>query len=267
MKLTMLGTGNATAIHCYNTCFTLSNEKGYFLVDAGGGNQILKILDEEKIELSDIHDIFVTHGHTDHLLGIIWMIRMIGTKIYRGFYEGDLRIFCHKELEEIVRNICNLTIWGNVTRQFDQRIHFINIEDEKEQKILGCQVKFFDIQSTKMKQFGFFMTTPDGSSLVCCGDEPLREDTEKFARECDWLLHEAFCMYEDREYFKPYEKHHSTVKDACEMAEHLGVKNLILYHTEDKNMAERKERYLAEGTQFYSGNLFVPYDREVFEIV
>ena len=40
MKLTMLGTGNATAIHCYNTCFTLSNEKGYFLVDAGGGNQI-----------------------------------------------------------------------------------------------------------------------------------------------------------------------------------------------------------------------------------
>lgn len=111
------------------------------------------------------------------------------------------------------------------------------------------------------------MTTPDGSSLVCCGDEPLREDTEKFARECDWLLHEAFCMYEDREYFKPYEKHHSTVKDACEMAEHLGVKNLILYHTEDKNMAERKERYLAEGTQFYSGNLFVPYDREVFEIV
>ena len=32
--ITMLGTGNALATRCYNTCFTLHGEKGVLLVDA-----------------------------------------------------------------------------------------------------------------------------------------------------------------------------------------------------------------------------------------
>lgn len=36
--ITILGTGNAHATRCYNTCFTLHSEKGILLVDAGGGN-------------------------------------------------------------------------------------------------------------------------------------------------------------------------------------------------------------------------------------
>lgn len=47
--ITMLGTGNAHATQCYNTCFTLHSEKGVLLVDAGGGNGILTQL--EKITL------------------------------------------------------------------------------------------------------------------------------------------------------------------------------------------------------------------------
>ena len=52
MKLTMLGTGHATVTKCYNTCFVLSEQDRHFLVDAGGGNQILRILEEEAIPLS-----------------------------------------------------------------------------------------------------------------------------------------------------------------------------------------------------------------------
>lgn len=41
------------------------------------------------IQLEDIHDIFITHEHIDHLLGVIWLIRMIGQKkIGQGKYEG-----------------------------------------------------------------------------------------------------------------------------------------------------------------------------------
>ena len=81
-----------------------------------------------------------------------------------------------------------------------------------------------------------------------------------------WLLHEAFCLYGDRERFKPYEKHHSTVKDACELAESLRIPNLVLWHTEDKDLRHRKERYLAEGKRYYSGNLYVPDDRERLDL-
>ena len=79
-----------------------------------------------------------------------------------------------------------------------------------------------------------------------------------------WLLHEAFCLYSQADLFSPYEKHHSTVKDACELAEQLKVKNLLLYHTEDKNIKNRKELYLAEGKKYYHGNLYVPNDLESF---
>ena len=51
-----------------------------------------------------------------------------------------------------------------------------------------------------------------------------------------------------------------------ELAEQLHVKNLILYHTEDTNLARRKELYTAEGQEYYKGNLFVPNDLEVFEL-
>ena len=44
MKLTMLGTGNAVVTACYNTCFTLDEDGGYFLVDGGGGNTVLRRL-------------------------------------------------------------------------------------------------------------------------------------------------------------------------------------------------------------------------------
>ena len=41
MKLTILGTGNATVTECYNTCFVISDNDRHFMVDGGGGNTIL----------------------------------------------------------------------------------------------------------------------------------------------------------------------------------------------------------------------------------
>ena len=42
--------------------------------------------------------------------------------------------------------------------------------------------------------------------------------------------------------------------------------NLILYHTEDKNIEHRQELYLEEGKVYYDGNLFVPDDLDVIEL-
>ena len=45
-------------------------------------------------------------------------------------------------------------------------------------------------------------------------------------------------------------------------ATELGVENLVLWHTEDTRLPERKTLYTAEGRQYFSGNLFVPDDLE-----
>jgi ribonuclease BN (tRNA processing enzyme) len=127
---------------------------------------------------------------------------------------------------------------------------------------IGLEVECFDIVSTKEKQFGFRTCLPDGQSLVCLGDEPYNACNQMYVEGADWLLCEAFCLYEDRERFKPYEKHHSTALDAGRLAAQLGVKNLLLYHTEDKTLATRKERYTAEAASQFSGKVYVPEDLE-----
>ena len=123
-----------------------------------------------------------------------------------------------------------------------------------------------DILSTKAKQYGFTMLLKNGQKLTCAGDEPLNENCFGYAEGSDWLMHEAFCLYSQRDQYDPYEKHHSTVREACELAAYLNVPNLILYHTEDDNIERRKALYTAEGRLYYKGNLYVPDDLECIEL-
>ena len=80
------------------------------------------------------------------------------------------------------------------------------------------------------------------------------------------MLCEAFCLLAHADIFKPYEKHHSTVADAAKLASELEIPHLVLWHTEDRNYAERKQLYTAEARQHYAGDLYVPNDLEVIEL-
>ncbi|MFR5602338.1 MAG: MBL fold metallo-hydrolase [Lachnospiraceae bacterium] len=265
-QLYALGTGNATVTHYYNTCFAIRDEEQFFLIDTGGGNGILRILEDMKIDLRQIHHIFITHEHTDHILGVIWMIRVIATRMRNGVYEGDLNIYCHEGLMDTITTLCRLTVQGKFFQMIGDRIHLIPVQDGETRRILDYDVTFFDIHSTKAKQYGFTMTLKNGKRLTCCGDEPFNPLCESYVAGSDWMLHEAFCLYSQRDVFKPYEKHHSTVKDACELATKLDVKNLILWHTEDKSFGHRKELYLEEGTPYFSGGLYIPDDRDIIPL-
>ena len=266
MKLTMLGTGSALVTECYNTCFVISDGNRHFLVDVGGGNEVLHRLKMAGIDWKNIHDIFVTHKHIDHLLGIVWMIRLICQNMAKGTYEGETTIYGHDEVISLVRELSEKLLQPKQTRFLGDRLHLEVVEDGNTREILGKDVTFFDIDSTKAKQFGFTMNMGEGKKLTCCGDEPYNPCEKKYAKNSTWLLHEAFCLYGEADIFSPYEKHHSTVKDACELAEALEVEHLILYHTEDKNIKHRKELYTAEGQQYYHGHLFVPEDLEEIDL-
>ena len=261
-ELILLGTGNATVTKCYNTCFAIKTGEEYFLIDTGGGNGIMAQLEKAEIPMEQIHEIFMSHEHTDHLLGLIWLIRMIATRMKKGQYEGELNIYCHEELKETILTIAKLTVQGKFFKMIGERIFFHSVADGETRNILGYDVQFFDIRSTKAKQFGFTMRLKNGKKFTFVGDEPYQEHEKEYAEGADWLLHEAFCLYRDRDIYKPYEKHHTTVKEACENAEMLQAANLILYHTEDKNIVNRKSLYSEEGKQYYHGNLLVPDDLE-----
>ena len=266
MKITMLGTGSALATECYNTCFILSDKGKNFLVDAGGGNTILHNINHAGFTLSEIHDVFISHSHIDHLLGAIWVIRIAAQQMNAGKISGEMYIYSHDEVIALLDEISGKLLLPYQYDYVHKRIHLITVSKNETRKIIGHDIKFFDINSARTKQFGFIMDYDNGKKLAFCGDEPCHESSYDYVRGCDWLCHEAFCLHSEAEIFKPYEKHHSTVKDACITAQRLGVKNLLLYHTEDSDLAHRKERYTAEGRQYYSGKIFVPNDFDIIEI-
>ncbi len=266
-QLYVFGTGHAAVTHYYNTCFAIRSDDRFFMVDAGGGNGILGILKNMDVRFEQIHDIFVTHEHTDHILGIVWMVRFIATKIITGSYDGDLHIYCHDGLVSTIDTLCRLTLQGKLYQMIGKRIHLIAVHDGETLRIMDYDVTFFDIRSSKTKQFGFTTTLASGKRLTCTGDEPYNPLCASFVKGSHWLLHEAFCLYEEHECHKPYEKHHSTVKDACQLASDMDIPNLVLWHTEDTTtLGCRKERYLAEGHTYYSGSLFVPDDQEILDL-
>ena len=266
MKLIMLGTGNAVVTECYNTCFILENNGDYLLVDGGGGNGILQQLKKAGIDRNQIHHIFVTHKHVDHLLGVIWMLRVITQAMAQGKYAGDCYIYGHDEVIGLIQSISSALLKAKFVSFIGSRVHLVTLGDGDTFTVLGNTCTAFDIQSTKAKQFGFTMTYDGGKRLTCCGDEPYSDCERAYAEGADWLLHEAFCLSTEADVFHPYEKHHSTVADACQKAEELGVKNLILYHTEDKNITRRRELYTAEGVEYFKDNLYVPEDLDSFTL-
>lgn len=140
--LIILGTGNATVTKCFNTCFAIQTGEEYFLVDTGGGNGILAQLKKAQIPMEAVHEIFISHEHTDHLLGLIWLIRMIATKMKRGQYEGNLYIYCHEDLVDTILTITKLTVQKKFYQMIGERIFFQPVKDGEAREILGYRVQF-----------------------------------------------------------------------------------------------------------------------------
>ena len=153
-KLYVLGTGYALATKCYNTCFALKNDAGTLLVDAGGGNGILSQMEKAGLDFADVHHMIVTHAHCDHVLGVVWVIRKIGTMMQGGKYDGDLTIYCHESVAEGVTAMCQFTLQKKFVKLLGDRIRFEVISDGHEADVCGCHVTFFDILSTKLLQYG-----------------------------------------------------------------------------------------------------------------
>lgn len=268
-QITMLGTGNATVSQIYNTCFVLQTPSTLMLVDAGGGNGILAQLKKVNVQISDIHHLFVTHAHTDHVLGVIWVIRMVAQ--CKG-YEGLLHVYGNDKVMKVIKTIIGMILAKKQLTKVAERVVFHQLEDGDCFEVGDMKLECFDIQSTKEKQFGFRAELPSSDEsgkplvLACLGDEPYNELNRRYIVGADWMMCEAFCLYADRDTFKPYEKCHSTALDAGKLAEELGVKNLILYHTEEKTLANRKENYTREAAENFKGRIFVPDDLEVIEL-
>ena len=263
MKITMLGTGHATVTRCFNTCFVVEQTDGdnrdLLLVDGGGGNGILAQLEKAGIALRDIHVLFITHAHTDHLLGCVWVVRMVMQLMLDGRYDGTLNVYSHEKCLRLLRDICHATLHDDYSHFLGRRVLLCELHDGDRFVVGNMQLQCFDIGSQKETQFGFVV---NDKQLACLGDEPFNGQCRRYVEGAEWLMSEAFCLYRDRDVFNPYGKYHSTARDAGRIASELGVRHLLLYHTEDRHLETRRLDYTAEAAEFFKGEIWVPDDLE-----
>lgn len=265
-KLLVLGTGGGLTTKCYNTCFLLQNHDQYFLVDTGAGAQILNQIQKANVTLNQVHDIFISHKHVDHLLGIFPLLRVICRDIPKNKYQGNVNLYCAKEVHEIIERFILDTFHDVHIDVYHKNVIFHEIENEQEYSIIGYQVKMLDLYPNKFIEFGFQTKLNNGKVFTFLGDVPCSEKNVDKIRNTDWVCHEVFCREAENDLFHPHQINHSTVKDVSQAIQDLDVKNLVLWHTKDNCIEERKELYTKEAKEYFKGNIYVPDDLEVIEL-
>lgn len=266
-KIIVLGTGAGITINCYSLSAVLENNLGeYLLIDTGSGNQVLNQLKAKNVDISKIHNIFISHRHLDHLWGIIPLLRYIMQQYRNGEYEGILNIYCEEEIKRIVDIFIKEIFHKNHEDFYKEIVKYHFCEDGKKFNIIGYEVEAINTESIECTQYGFKTTLNSGKTLAFLGDVPCSKNVYSRIENLDWVLHEAMCLEEQKDRVKPHEKNHSTVKDVAITMNKLNVKNLILWHCIDDNIETRKELFTKEAKEYFSGNVYVPNDLDEIEL-
>ena len=261
----MLGTGNGSTVDLYNTCFVIQNEIGNFLVDTGGSIEIIKRLNQVNIDYKTINNIFISHFHTDHILGLIWMLRKISLDTIMGRKIDKINVYCNDVVYNSIREVLKLFFPTKYIDLLDSFTNYVVINDGDKYKIHNVEYSFFDIKAKGTKQFGFECKL-NNKRIAVIGDETLNPTLYDRFRNFDYMMHEAFCLYSEENIYHEFLKNHSTTKEVSEVMNELGIKNLILYHTEESHKERRKELYTNEAQSYFKGKIIVPNDLEMIEI-
>ena len=262
-RLLMLGTGNGGVTKLYNTCFVIQNSHGNFLVDTGGSVEIINRLKHFDLSIENINSIFISHQPMDHILGFIWIYK----KLIKINPESGLKInvYCNDKVYEAITGVVKLIIPQNLINLVSPMLNFYIVNDNETININGVDYTFFDIKARGDKQYGFECRLSN-KRFIFLGDETINEELYSKIENADYVTHEAFCLDSEETIFKAYEKNHATVKAICERLNNLNIKNLILYHTEETH-PNRQILYTQEGKKYFDGNLLVPNDLDIIEII
>lgn len=258
-KIIMLGTGHGSVMNSYNTCFLLENNHENLLVDTGGSIQIIKNLQEKGYKLTDINNIFISHCHTDHILGLCWIFKKASVSFLNEERKSKINVYCNCEVAESIKKLIEAVFPDKLQEVLNENVLIHVLHDGDVVSIAGENITFFDVHAKSNLLYGFETILNCGAKLIFLGDETCNPILYDKLKGADYVMHEAFCLDSEENVPKFIKEHHATVKSVCQTMEPFDIKNLIIYHTEDSH-DNKKELYTKEAKMYYSRNVIIPDD-------
>jgi len=265
MKLVFLGTSAAQPTpERALTCICLEKDGEILMFDAGEGAQISYL--KSGLGWNKKMKIFVTHLHGDHCIGILGLLQ---TMTLQNRTES-MEIYGPDGIEEFIAANIKVLNFGLSFPVMITTIKEETIVNEKTYCIKACEadhsvMSYSYLFQEKDKPGRFFpdkakdLGVPEGElwhklqtgqdiqvdnktvrssdvlgekrpgkKIGISGDTRPTKKLEDFFKNCDYLSFDSTFSHELQE--KALETHHSTAKEAAELAKNASVSNLILTH-------------------------------------
>ena len=299
LDVIFLGTAGSVPSASRQTAATLIRRGGErILVDCGEGTQ--RRLMQSAAGLTDIDTILITHGHADHILGLPGLLRtfalrertaplaLYGPEGIRGVLDALAPVigklpypFAAVEVEpgtEIAGDGCRFEAIG--TRHRVKSVGWALIEDDRPGRFdveraaalgvpngplygqlqRGEAVELDDGTVIDPVAEGLVGETRLGRTLVFSGDTRPCDAIVARAVDADLLVHEATFLDEDLD--RARDTHHSTAREAAELAVEARVRMLALTHVSMRCSPKQ----VKEEAEAIHPNVVVPRDLDLIEI-
>lgn len=252
-KLIFLGTGAAVSVtrQLTSICFVVDGKA--IMIDCGDGMGTVRNLKQANIPLENLNDIFVTHRHADHILG---MPQILFTKLFAD-EKSKVRVFGPRQAIGVVRDISFKT--HDYLKIHKHRIGFVPLKSGEEVRLeKGLLIRGVKVSGSDSNTIAFaYSLMIEDKKIVFTSDMKPNKAFTKLAIDADIVIHECFGLEKDADLAHSYG--HSTARDAGELAITVKAKQLILTHLRDAHIVSPQE-LVDEAKKYFNGKITVAED-------
>ena len=258
-EIIFLGTAGAVASgERDNTSLLIRSKNDLILIDAAGG--LVKKLAQVNLDFRMLSQIFLTHGHSDHIYGLVSLLHsQYGLK-------NKVHIFAHQKVIGLVKTLRRIFKLTDTTKFPEVIYHKI----EANPKISFYNSPWLAVYAFKVRHssesLGFrFLFKSINKSCVFSGDTARESNLIKVSSGCDYLIHDCFAP---ERYFIRYpqlKRMHTSSLSLGEIASESNVKVLVPIHFASEVKYSIRE-IIKEIKRNFSGKLIIPSDLQALKI-
>ena len=281
-SVTLLGTGSPRPLpdrFSMSTLVEAGDQK--LVIDAGRGATIR--LYEHGLSLGEVDALFITHFHSDHVIGIpdLWLSSWIGTSF--GQRKEPFHVVGPVGTQNLMDNLAKAYAADIAIREADEGLPpegiAVNVDEFTEDGVVfeegGVKVTAFTVNHGDLiKPAVGYRVDYDGRSVLISGDTRYDENLIAAAEGVDLLIHEVLAAnpamtetFEGRAIIA----HHTTPEEAgtvfAKVQPHLAVYSHIVLFGGPGNPPPTAEDLVPMTRKTYDGPLVVGEDGMTFEIM